>query len=69
MTRTLLIASVVAAAALSRDVTVEEVCKTTQLKNPALTLSEMYSGAEGDAKAWKPDAWPGAGTGRHAVTV
>ncbi len=36
----------------------EEACKPTQLKNPALTLSEAYSIGAGYAKAWKPDAVP-----------
>ena len=34
----------------------EQVCKTTTLKNPALTLAEMYALADGHAKAWKSDA-------------
>jgi len=33
-------------------------CKTTQLKNPPVTLAEMYSLADGRAKAWKADAVP-----------
>ena len=36
----------------------EEACKTTALKKPAVTLSEMYAMAEKAAKAWKPDAAP-----------
>jgi hypothetical protein len=36
----------------------EEACKPTQLKNPALTLSEAYSIGAGHAKAWRPDAAP-----------
>ena len=40
------------------DVSAEPACKTTQLKNPAPTLAEMYALAEGLAKAWKADAVP-----------
>ena len=49
-----------AAVALGIAVTApaEEACKTLQLKNPAPTLSEIYSMAEKHAKAWKPDAVP-----------
>jgi hypothetical protein len=36
----------------------QEACKTTQLKNPALKLDEIYRIAEGHAKAWKADARP-----------
>ncbi len=36
----------------------EEACKTTQLTNPAPTLSEMYAMAQMRAKAWKNDAVP-----------
>ena len=36
----------------------EQVCKTTMLKNPAITLTEMYTLATGHAKAWKADAVP-----------
>jgi hypothetical protein len=36
----------------------EEVCKTVQLKNPAPSLSEIYTMAEKYAKAWKADAVP-----------
>ena len=36
----------------------EEACKTTALKKPAVTLSEVYAMAEKAAKAWKPDAVP-----------
>jgi len=42
----------------SPDALAEAVCKTTQLKNPAPTLSEMYALADGHAKAWKADAVP-----------
>jgi hypothetical protein len=34
----------------------QEVCKTEQLKDPKLALSDIYSNAEAKAKAWKPDA-------------
>jgi len=34
------------------------VCKPIQLKNPALTLSEIYTMADGSAKAWQSDAVP-----------
>lgn len=56
MTRMIVIASIIAVGALARDASAEEVCKTTQLKTPALTLSEMYLMADGHAKAWKSDA-------------
>lgn len=36
----------------------EPACKTTQLKNAAPTLAEMFALAEGHAKAWKADAVP-----------
>jgi len=36
----------------------EEGCKPTQLKNPALTLSEAYAIGAQHAKAWKADAVP-----------
>lgn len=42
----------------SGDVLAEPACKTTQLKNPAPTLAEMYALADGHAKAWKADAIP-----------
>ena len=45
-------------AAWSVSAAAEEACKPTQLKNPALTLSEVYSIAAGHAKAWKADAVP-----------
>jgi len=35
-----------------------EVCKGTQLKNPALSLSEIYTMADGYAKTWQKDAVP-----------
>ena len=35
-----------------------EICKGTQLKNPALGLSEIYAMADGCAKAWQKDAVP-----------
>ena len=41
-----------------QDALAEEACKTTQLKNPAPTLSEVYAMAQGHAKAWKKDAVP-----------
>ena len=42
MTRMIVIASIIAVGALARDARAEEVCKTTQLKTGALTLSEKY---------------------------
>ena len=51
----LLIVTIVAG---SFDVLAEPACKTTQLKNPAPTLAEMYALADGHAKAWKADAVP-----------
>ena len=48
----------IAAVAGSHDALAEPACKTTQLKNAAPTLAEMYALAEGHAKAWKADAVP-----------
>jgi hypothetical protein len=45
-------------AAWSVSAAAEEACKPTQLKKPALTLSEVYSIGAGHAKAWKADAVP-----------
>ena len=42
----------------SPEARAEPACKTTQLKNAAPTLAEMYALAEGHAKAWKADAVP-----------
>jgi hypothetical protein len=36
----------------------QESCPMEQLKDPKLTLSDMYTKAEGKAKAWKADAVP-----------
>jgi hypothetical protein len=36
----------------------QEACPMEQLKDPKLTLSEMYTKAEAKAKAWKADAVP-----------
>lgn len=33
----------------------QEACKMEQLKDPKLTLSDMFARAEAKAKAWKPD--------------
>jgi hypothetical protein len=33
----------------------QEACKMEQLKDPKLTLADMYARAEARAKAWKPD--------------
>ena len=33
----------------------QQVCQTEALKDPNLTLGEMYAKAEARAKAWKPD--------------
>jgi hypothetical protein len=43
---------------IARNAAAEEACKTVQLKNPAPTLSEIYTMAEKYAKAWKADAVP-----------
>ena len=48
----------VAILAGSLDALAEPSCKTTQLKNAAPTLAEMYALADGLAKAWKADAVP-----------
>lgn len=48
----------VAALFMPQAAPAEEACKTQQLKNPALTLSEMYGMAAGYAKVWKADAVP-----------
>ena len=42
----------------SLDALADPACKTTQLKNAAPTLAEMYALADGHAKAWKADAVP-----------
>jgi hypothetical protein len=34
----------------------QEACKTEQLKDPKLTLADMFARADARAKAWKPDA-------------
>jgi len=44
--------------AVAFDACAEPACKTTQLKNPAPTLAEMYALAEGHARGWKADAVP-----------
>ena len=44
--------------AWSAGAAAEEACKPTQLKSPALTLSEVYSIGAAHAKAWKADAVP-----------
>lgn len=56
--RALLLCLVAMFAAGSAAFAAEPVCKTTMLKNPALTLAEMYALADGHAKAWKSDAVP-----------
>ena len=48
----------IASAAWSMGALAEEVCKATQLKSPAPTLSEIYAMAQASAKAWKPDVVP-----------
>ncbi len=40
----------------------EEACPMEQLKDPKLTLSDMYTKAESKAKAWKADAVPASVT-------
>ncbi len=49
---------VLATLALGRAAAGQEACKTVQLKNPAVKLSDMYAMADKYAKAWKPDAVP-----------
>jgi hypothetical protein len=49
---------VAAGIGIAQSAVAGEVCKMTQLKNPALTLSEIYSIADGHAKAWQKDAVP-----------
>jgi hypothetical protein len=56
--RALLLCLVAMFAAGSAAFAAAPVCKTTMLKNPALTLAEMYALADGHAKAWKSDAVP-----------
>jgi hypothetical protein len=46
------------AVAWSACAAAEEGCKPTQLKNPSLTLAEVYKIGAGHAKAWKVDAVP-----------
>jgi hypothetical protein len=50
--------ALIAGVVVVRSAAAQEACKTTQLKNPAPTLSEMYTMAEKHAKAWKKDAVP-----------
>jgi hypothetical protein len=51
--------SLIAAAVLASSAALaEEACKPLQLKNPALTLSEVYAMGYGYAKTWKIDAVP-----------
>lgn len=56
MTRVFLSVIVLLAAALPARA--QEACKTEQLKQPRLTLAEMYAKAEAHAVAWKADAIP-----------
>jgi len=58
MKRLALSALLAAAFAAAPPARAEEACKTVVLKNPAPTLSEIYSTAEKLAKAWKSDALP-----------
>ncbi len=58
MNARLLVLLLVAIVIRSGEVFAEPACKTTQLKNPAPTLAEMYALADGHAKAWKADAIP-----------
>jgi hypothetical protein len=51
-----ILASVFAALVAAVDASAEQACKMTALKNPAPSLAEMIALADGQAKAWKPDA-------------
>jgi hypothetical protein len=48
----------IALAPWSMPALAEEGCKSTQLKNPAPTLAEIYAMALASAKAWKADVVP-----------
>ena len=58
MRLSLFLLSLAAAIAWPIGAIAEEACKPTQLKNPALKLSEVYAIGAGHAKAWKADAVP-----------
>lgn len=52
--RPLLIAGAILLCA-SASASAQQVCPTETLKDPAMTLGDMYAKAEAKAKAWKPD--------------
>lgn len=58
MRRALIILSMLVVATGSRPAFAEEVCKAVELKNPAVTLSEIFEMAQGHARAWQADAVP-----------
>lgn len=58
MLRKIALGVALSAFAWSFGAAAEEGCKPTQLKNPALTLSEVYAIGAQHAKAWKGDAVP-----------
>lgn len=51
-----LLAVIAATMAFASPVHAEDACKLTQLRNPVLSLADMYKLADARAKAWKSDA-------------
>jgi hypothetical protein len=50
------LAAGIAAVVAARQGSAQEACKTVTLPKPAVTLSDMYTKAEGLARAWRKDA-------------
>ena len=44
--------------AVAAQANAQDVCKPQQLKDPKLSLAEMYAKADAAVKAWRPDAVP-----------
>lgn len=51
----MLVMCALAVACLVSPANAQEACKMEQLKDPKLTLTDMFARAEAKAKAWKPD--------------
>lgn len=51
----MLVICALAVACLVSPADAQEACKMEQLKDPKLTLTDMFARAEAKAKAWKPD--------------
>lgn len=58
VTSAALTAALVAVPALASAAQFQEACTLEMLKDPKLTLAEMYTKSEAKAKAWKADAAP-----------